>query len=267
MSIWLFRAGKSGEYEEKFLNDERIYLTWDNLNINLKEYLDREKLLRKVMELYDDIKEKTAINWVSQIYLIAHRMEKDDWVVLHSKQTRTIHIGKIVGEYVYDGSLGNPYSHYRDVAWFAKDIPRNNFDQDILYSFGAFMTVCKIHRNDAEKRLKEMEQNGWKVPTKNVSTNQIIDSTADDNASLDIEEYMYDIISKYIIQKFKGHRMEKLIEEILKAKGFTTFHSLKGADGGVDILASGGELGFGTPKICVQVKTQDSTVGRVVLDQ
>ncbi|SDZ79665.1 restriction system protein [Thalassobacillus cyri] len=32
MSIWLFRAGKQGEYENKFLQDKRVYLTCDNLN-------------------------------------------------------------------------------------------------------------------------------------------------------------------------------------------------------------------------------------------
>lgn len=266
MSIWLFRAGNAGQYENKFLSDNRVYLTWDKLNIDLKQYGNREKLLNKVRDIYGGVKEKTAINWVSQIYPIAHRMRIGDWVVLPSKQTRTIHFGRITGDYVYDGSLGNPYYHYRKVEWFAKDIPRNNFDQDILYSMGAYMTVCKIHRNDAEKRIKEMEQNGWKVPSI-TSAAQIIDSSADDSNTLDLEEYIYDTISKFIIQKYMGHNMELLVEEILKAKGFTTFHSPKGADGGVDILACGGELGFGEPKICVQVKTQDAPVDRPTLDQ
>jgi restriction system protein len=35
MNIWLFRAGKNGEYEEKFLTDNRVYLTWNDLNFDL----------------------------------------------------------------------------------------------------------------------------------------------------------------------------------------------------------------------------------------
>ena len=35
MSIWLFRAGRNGEYESRFLEDKRIYLTWDGLNVDL----------------------------------------------------------------------------------------------------------------------------------------------------------------------------------------------------------------------------------------
>lgn len=76
--------------------------------------------------------------WASQIYPIAHRIEKGDWIVLPSKMSSTIHIGKVVGDYTFDGDASNPYFHYRSVDWFATDIPRNNFDQDILYSFGTF---------------------------------------------------------------------------------------------------------------------------------
>lgn len=39
-----------------------------------------------------------------------------------------------------------------------------------------------------------------------------------------------------------------------------------GPDKGVDILASVGTLGFGSSKICVQVKSTDMSVDRIVLD-
>ncbi len=59
----------------------------------------------------------------------------------------------------------------------------------------------------------------------------------------------------------------KTLEAILCAKGFTTYVSQAGQDKGVDILASVGTLGFGSPKICVQVKSIDMPVERIVLDQ
>ncbi len=266
MSVWLFRAGKNGEFEDKFLNDKRIYLTWDNLKEDLSKYQDRERLLEKLKELYGSEKMNTIRNWASQIYPIAHRIEKGDWIVLPSKRTSTIHFGKVVGDYIFDKDAESPYYHYRNVEWFATDIPRNNFDQDLLYSFGAFMTVCKITRNDAEKRLQDMANNGWK--RKAVSSTVFADADDVEAASAtDIEEAANDAISKYIIQKFQGHRMEDLISDILKAKGFTVYQSKPGADGGKDLLAAGGEMGFGSPKICVQVKTQDTPVDRIILDQ
>lgn len=265
MSIWLFRAGSNGEYEEKFLTENKIYLTWNNLDINLSEYSNREKLYNKLNEIYPTEKSKTLYNWLSQIYPIAHRMQKDDWVVLPSKRTSTIHFGKIVGDYEFNPQNDNPYYHSRKIEWFAQDIPRSNFDQDLLYSFGAFMTVCKITRNDAENRIKAMAENNWQSSSSTSTLFTDDDTYSEINTNL--EEAIYDSISKYILRKFQGYKMEDLIEEILKAKGFTVYHSKRGADGGKDLLASGGEMGFGSPKICVQVKTQDSAVDRPTLDQ
>ena len=265
MSIWLFRAGKNGEYESKFLNDNRVYLTWDDLDINLNTIKSKEELYKILVSHYDLEKEKTAINWASQIWPIAHRMKINDWVVLPSKINRTIHFGKIVSDYIFDKSLGSPYYHYRDIEWFAMDIPRDRFDQDILYSLGAFMTVCRIHKNNAEYRIKKMCENNW-----NTSKEKTVDEVVDENdntVAVDLNEYIFDRISERIIQRFKGHKMEELIEEILKAKGFTTYRSPEGADYGIDLLASSDTLGFGSPRICVQIKTSDTPVDRPTLDQ
>ncbi len=264
LSIWLFRAGSQGEFENKFLNDNRVYLTWEDLDINLKDYPNKEDLYDLLIKKYRLEKEKTAINWASQIYPIANRMKVEDWVVLPSKLNRTIHFGEIKGDYCFDPNAESPYFHYRDVRWFALDVPRDRFDQDILYSLGAFMTVCKIHKNNAEERLQEMYKNNWQVVQKSITTR--IDETEEESA-VNLEEFIQDKISEHIIRKFKGHKMEALIEEILKAKGFTTYRSPEGADHGIDILASSNTLGFGSPKICVQVKTNGTPVGRPTMDQ
>ncbi len=261
MSLWLFRAGKNGEYESKFLSDGRVYLTWEDLNIDLELFKNKDELYKDLMDRYQLSKEKKAINWASQIWPIAHRMKKNDWVVLPSKFNRTIHFGKIIGDYVYDENQGDPYYHYRDVDWFAQDIPRDRFDQDILYSFGAFMTVCKISRNNAEKRIKEMYNNNWSIDK---SSNDI---EIDEGTNVNLDEFILDKIAEYIIRKFKGNKMEALIESILEAKGFTTYRSPEGVDHGIDILASSDTLGFGSPKICVQVKTSSTPIDRPTLDQ
>lgn len=83
----------------------------------------------------------------------------------------------------------------------------------------------------------------------------------------DIENEALGVITNLIIQKTKGHGLAKIVDAILRAKGFTTYVSPAGPDKGVDILASAGTLGFGSPKICVQVKSTDTPVDRIVLDQ
>jgi restriction system protein len=35
MRVWLVRAGAHGEYEQKFISDQRVYVTSSGLNIDL----------------------------------------------------------------------------------------------------------------------------------------------------------------------------------------------------------------------------------------
>lgn len=57
------------------------------------------------------------------------------------------------------------YRHSVRVKWLNTEVPRSTFDQDLLYSFGAFMTVCRMARNDAEARVRGMARAGWKAQT------------------------------------------------------------------------------------------------------
>ena len=75
------------------------------------------------------------------------------------------------------------------------------------------------------------------------------------------------MIKEYIITHFKGHGLAHIIAAILRAKGFQIYESPPGPDHGVDILAAYGNLGFESPKICVQVKSGETAISRPVLDQ
>ena len=259
MAMWLCRAGRYGEYENRFLEDGRIYCTWDNLDLSISSFSKKQDLQQYFIDHFQDVKTKTAMNWASQVYPFGHEMKKGEIVVLPSKIKAVIHFGKITGDYVFDEAATPPFCHYHTVDWYAVDIPRSAFDQDILYSFGAFMTICRIKQEDRIKAQIKASQHG---STQGAATQPPIDTT-----SRDIEQDALGDITDLIIQKAKGHGLAQIVDAILRAKGFTTYMSPPGPDKGVDILASGGTLGFGSPKICVQVKSSDAPVDRIVLDQ
>lgn len=193
-------------------------------------------------------------------------MKIGDWVVLPSKKKPAIHFAEIVGDYSFNKNAEDPFFHHRKIKWIAKDKPRSNFDQDLLYSFGAFMTICRISRNDGENRIRMMKENGWKTVNKlkiNSDENEVIEDTG----VSDLEQLARDQIAKFIIRKFKGHGMARLVEAILIAQGYYTYRSPEGPDKGIDILASPGSLGFGNPRLCVQVKSAEGPVDRPTLDQ
>ncbi len=41
MAIWLIRAGAHGEFELKFTEENRVYVTWDNLDVDISKMSDR----------------------------------------------------------------------------------------------------------------------------------------------------------------------------------------------------------------------------------
>lgn len=70
-----------------------------------------------------------------------------------------------------------------------------------------------------------------------------------------------------IEQRFKSHELTRLVAAVLKAQGYTVWQSPAGADGGADILASNGVMGFGNQTICVEVKSGTGTIDRPTVDK
>lgn len=182
-------------------------------------------------------------------------------VILPSKFRASIAIGKILGHYEYRKDLDIIPIHTRKVKWLNTDIPRNTFDQDLLYSMGAFMTVCQIKRNNAEERIKNVF-NG-KIDRR--KDEEDLNDEFPEQDEVDIEILAKDQIVDYVNRKFKGHDLSRLVEAVLQAQGYVTENAKPGPDGGVDILAGKEPMGFGDPMICVQVKSSQSPVDVTIL--
>ena len=271
MAVWLIRAGSQGEYEQKFIQENRVYVTWDDLDVNLATLGSRNDLIKEMKKRYPEAKERTIANWASQVWPFAHDIKKSDLIVLPLKMQRTILIGEVSGEYHYEPKGPSPFFHWLPVAWIDEAIPRSNFGQDLLYSFGAFKTICRIQRNNAEKRIKKMQANDWASETLSDITGKKTTIATDESLvgteSTDLEEIARDQIARLIEARFKGHGLTRLVESILKAQGYVTYRSPEGADGGADILAGKGSLGFGAPKLCVEVKSERSQIDRPTVDK
>lgn len=271
MAIWLVRAGSHGEYEQKFLQENRVYATWGGLNSNVAKMTDRAQLQSEMAKLIPDAKPKAILNWAGQVWPFAHEIKKGDLVVLPLKSQPAIQIGEVTGEYHFESSGPDPFFHWIPVKWIGEAVPRANFGNDLLFSFGAFMTICRVQRNNAEARINAMRENSWKPEsiaavgkaTANVSAALTDEATGD----TDLEELARDQIAQLINARFKGHGLTRLVEAVLNAQGYTTYRFPEGADGGADILAGSGPLGFESPKLCVEVKSEDSPIDRPTVDK
>jgi restriction system protein len=105
MAIWLIRAGTHGEHEQKFIQENRVYVTWDELDENLAKLTERSELVAALTRHYPDAKPRKISNHASQIWPFAHEMKKGDLVVLPLKSQPAIQIGEITGDYHFTKPL------------------------------------------------------------------------------------------------------------------------------------------------------------------
>lgn len=267
MAIWLVRAGSHGEFEQKFIQENRVYATWDTLDVDMAGLTDRSDLVDALTARYPSKKLKTIVNWSGQLWPFAHEMKKGDLVVLPLKTQPAVQVGEVNGAYTFSSQGPSPFYHWRSVKWVGEAVPRGRFGKDLLFSFGAFMTICRIQRNNAEVRLAAMRASNWKAEKIAPATKPPDPTATESGETTDVEELARDSIAQLISARFKGHALTRLVEGILRAQGYTTYLSPEGADGGADILAGAGPLGFGAPKLCVEVKSEETPTERSAVDK
>ena len=256
MALWLVRAGSRGEREDLALEQGIAAIGWEELD-DLSDVTSREELLERLETTYPDAKHKTLLNWTSQIWPFIKGMQPGDLVALPLKHRPAIAFGEVTGDYQYRPELPPDARHTRPVKWL-KEIPRSAIDQDLLYSLGAFMTVCRIKRNNAEERIRALLE-GRAQPLPPVFSSEGKEAS-DEQVEANLEEIALEQIQRFISQRFKGHRLTDLVAAVLTAQGFKVRVAPEGPDGGVDILAGSGELGFDHPRIAVQVKSGEAPV-------
>ena len=257
MTLWVCKAGDRGQREERMLENSVLGIGWEALG-DLSKIESRDELKSLYSKVYPDASMGRLNNHVGQILAFIKKTEIGDTVVTPLKlKTRRIAVGKITGRYEFRLDLGADMNHTIPVKWIKTDLPRTRFDQDLLYSFGAYMTFCQARALNAKERvLKTATGKVLKVEKGEI-----------EEGLIDIEDESLAQINDFISMKFKGHEHAHLIAAILRAQGYETVISPPGPDGGVDITASKGPLGLLEPRICVEVKSGMSSVGSDVYDR
>src|SRR4051812_5317069 len=139
------------------LSSAVVGIGWPEVG-DLSSLTTTEALRDRLVESYPDKKPSTIANWVGQVDAFQRRMQIGDLVALPLKSTPAVAFGRVAGQYRYVPSAPPSMRYQRAVQWFREDVPRDPIPQDILYSLGAFLTVCRIQRNDAETHLKGVTQ-------------------------------------------------------------------------------------------------------------
>ena len=266
VTLWVVRCGGDSAYELEAYEKKIVGISWGKLG-DLSKYKTVEELRSYYSQIHPDEKLGAIRTNVAQVFSFSSRIQIGDLVALPIRSTASIAFGRITGNYRYFPDVHQYVKHQRDVEWIGSPIPRSQFDQDLLYTFGAFLTVFQARRNDAENRVRGMFGLMAVASPTTENPSEMEEENAENNSPFNIEGFSQDELRKLITRKFAGHALAKLVGEILRAEGYSVLISPEGPDGGVDVLAGGGRMGFESPLIAVQVKSGSGTTDAPTLQQ
>lgn len=63
MAVWLVRAGAHGAHEQIFLRESRVYVTWEELDVDLSPITDRKRLMDEMATCFPDAKSRAIASY------------------------------------------------------------------------------------------------------------------------------------------------------------------------------------------------------------
>jgi restriction system protein len=258
MGLWMVRAGKRGEREDFALDKNCVLIGWDAFP-DLKSLRSREAVGEAYRKAYPDVGARRMASHIGQLFRFAHEMKRGEVVALPLKRQRQVAFGVISGDYEFHPEHPPGARHVRPVDWKIKDFPRDQLDRKFLNSLQSLLSVCQVgdeHDEQAVRRIMGGESVTALTPTAGDQTDVPPPQPSESNESedADVEQQAEQQIVDYLARKFAGHKMAEIVDAILRAQGYVTEVSPPGPDGGVDIIAGRGPLGFDRPRLVAQVK-------------
>jgi restriction system protein len=268
MTAWVIRAGRHGEREQWCLESGVAGGGWEEVG-DLSACSSREDVRALLDIALPGTKPGLRANHAAQLWGLL-TIQPGDLIVLPLK-SKTLALGWCTKGYQYRPD--EPLQHTISVDWKRDDVPRSAIKEDLLYTLGAIMTIFKAKRNEAEKRLRQVLENGIDPGSLGLIGGMALgpsepasdDVYVSDPVVAPTLETIRDRVRIHVSENFKGHSLTNLVAEVLRARGFVCDVSPPGPDQGVDILAGSGPLGLDSPTLIVEVKSEETQVAAPVV--
>jgi restriction system protein len=227
-----------------------VAIGWEGIG-NLSEITTSDEIKKLIKETWPEQKKGKIVMSASQLSRFRLDFKPGDYVLTYSTEDRVYLVGEILAEYDYNKNL--EYKHFRKVNWLG-EAPRDRLSTSTKNTLGAISTIFKVGEDAKEEILKVLK--GETV---------LKEEDGADEEELDtIKEDVIVKAQEFIKDKLVGldwEQMQDLVAGILRAMGYKTMVSPKGADRGRDIQASPDGLGLEDPRIVVEVKHRSGQMG------
>ena len=246
--MWMVRAGQGAYLIDDFRKKNLVAIGWQELG-DLLELKDKDEIKQLIDMTYNDLKPGAKAMSTSQVTRFRFDFRKGDFTLSYDPDKRTYLVGEIVSDYRYDGEFQLP--HIRDVKWF-DEVDRDSLSTSTKNTLGAISTIFDVGE-DVKKEIFDCIKGKKEAP---------LEEEQDDQDILrgDMLSKAHEFIKDKILQ-LDWEEMQELVAGILRAMGYKTIVSSKGADRGKDIQASPDGLGLEEPRIKVEVKHRSGQMG------
>lgn len=141
--MWVVRAGKHSIYYDKFIFESKIFLPWNGYFTDFSTITQFGEFKAAILNEKGDTYRTSVPNLAEQLYSFVVRMGIDDYILIPSNGSRTYCLAQISTNYMFNEYDKDSLYHSRGISILLKNIPKDIFTQDILYSLGAYRTIFK----------------------------------------------------------------------------------------------------------------------------
>lgn len=249
---WMVRAGNDNQLAPLVEEKHAVAIGWWEMG-DMTGLKTREEFRTRYIQSFPDYSISRVNVNTGQVYRFAREILIGDYGLTYDKASRELLIGIVRSDMEYRPELFNKTNpNIRRVDWL-KRISRDLFSPAARNSLGSPLTVFQI-----DEHLAELNR----LVTGEIPTPAVVE--AEENEQVPFHE---DIKSKAdekiadLITKLDPYEFQDLVAALLRAMGFRATSSPPGRDKGVDVIAYPDALGFGKPRIKVQVKHRAAPTG------
>ncbi len=247
---YLIRAGRHGVFSDEWLEQSIVTIGFEASDIEVVSKT-RKQISAAYAKAHPSLTPQKVASHAGMLYRFANEMQKGSTVVTYDPSTRLYHIGDVMGDCMpaSEALLDNGECFVRTVSW-KHEVSRDLLDKSTKNRLGSIATLFSISTSVLNDLLKAA-----KAPTTGNPTPISTDTSEDDDSdsTLISEDEAIERI-KDRVRQLSWEEMELFVAGMLRAMGYKTHLTQKGADGGRDVIASPDGFGLAQPRIVAEVK-------------
>ena len=255
--MWMIRSGRGGDNLEVFLRENLVGFGDAEIGV-VAPSVTKDDLLRLYAQHYPHEKANSRASWASQLLRLITEVKVGDPVVTFDREQRRYIVGKISGEYRFEGAKEGHPAHVRPASW-SQEVSRESLSAATRNTLGSVLTVFRVNPEAAKDVLANVRPLG-QTPVPERAPTVVPDAEGFLVLTEDTIERANEFIED-VIDGLDWEDMQELVAGLLRAMGYRTTVAPRGPDRGVDIFASPDGLGLEEPRIFVEVKHRAAQMG------